>query len=93
MAIKRPTPSQLRAVAHDLGMTLTDDDLHSYLDLMAGSFGAYDAVDAMPDFLPEVKYPRTPGYQPEGTENPYNAWYVKTTVKGAPTGRPARRWC
>ena len=89
MAIKRPTPSQLRAVAHDLGMTLTDDDLHSYLELMAGSFGAYDTVEAMPDYLPEVKYPRTPGYQPEGTENPYNAWYVKTTVKGAPHGKLA----
>jgi len=89
MAIKRPTPSQLRAVAQDLGMTLTDDDLRSYLDLMAASFGAYDAVEAMPDYLPEVKYPRTPGYQPEGTENPYNAWYVKTTVKGAPHGKLA----
>jgi len=89
MAIKRPTPSQLRAVAHDLGMTFTDDDLRSYLDLMAPSFGAYDAVEAMPDYLPEVKYPRTPGYQPEGAENPYNAWYVKTTVKGASSGKLA----
>jgi len=58
MGIKRPTPSQLGAVAHDLGMTLTDDDLRSYLELMAASFGAYDAVEAMPDYLPEVKYPR-----------------------------------
>jgi amidase len=89
MAIKRPTPFQLRAVAHDLGMTLTDDDLRSYLDLMAASFGAYDAVEAMPDYLPEVKYPRTPGYQPEGAENPYNAWYVTTTVKGTPSGKLA----
>jgi hypothetical protein len=70
MAIKRPTPSQFRAVAHDLGMTLTDDDLRSYLELMAASFGAYDAMEAMPDYLPEVKYPRTPGYQPDGAENP-----------------------
>jgi amidase len=89
MTVKRPTPSQLRAVAHDLGITLTDDDVQSYLALMAGSFAAYDAVDAMPDHLPAVTYPRTPGYRPEGPENPYNAWYVKTTVKGAPSGKLA----
>jgi len=70
-------------------MTLTDDDVTSFLTLMQASFGAYDAVDAMPDYVPAVTYPRTPGYQPEGDENPYNAWYVKTTVKGAPTGKLA----
>jgi amidase len=89
MAVKRPTPSQLRAVAGDLGITLTDADIQSFLGLMAGSFAAYDAVDAMPDHLPPVTYPRTPGYRPEGAENPYNAWYVKTTVKGAASGKLA----
>jgi amidase len=89
MAVKRPTPAQLQAVARDLGMTLTDDDVASFLALMQGSFAAYDAVDAMPDYLPPVKYPRIPGHQPEGAENRYNAWYVKTTVKGAPSGKLA----
>jgi amidase len=89
MAVKRPTPSQLHAVAADLGITLTDADVESFLGLMAGSFTAYDAVDAMPDYLPQVTYPRTPGYRPEGAENRYNAWYVKTTVQGAPTGKLA----
>ena len=36
-----------------------------------------------------MKYPRTPGYRPEGEENKYNAWYVKTTIKGAPSGKLA----
>ena len=89
MAVKRPTLAQLHAVASDLGMTLSDDDARSFLGLMEGSFAAYDAVDAMPDHIPSVKYPRTPGYRPEGDENRYNAWYVKTTVKGAPSGKLA----
>lgn len=89
MAVKRPTPSQLRDVAADLGITLTDADLQSFLALMTGSFAAYDAVDAMPDYVPLVKYPRTPGYRPEGAENRYNAWYVKTTIQGAPGGKLA----
>ena len=89
MAVKRPTLAQLHAVASDLGMTLSDEDARSFLGLMEGSFAAYDAVDAMPDHVPPVTYPRTPGYRPEGTENRYNAWYVKTTVKGAPSGKLA----
>src|SRR5262249_11975835 len=89
MAVKRPTLAQLHEVSRDLGMTLSDEDARSFLGLMEGSFAAYDAVDAMPDYVPPVKYPRTPGYRPEGAENRYNAWYVKTTVKGAPSGKLA----
>src|SRR5262245_22817884 len=89
MTVKRPAPQQLRAVAEDLGMSMSDADLASYLAIMQPNFAAYDAVDAMPDYLPTVKYPRTPGYRPEGEENKYNAWYVKTTVKGAPSGKLA----
>src|SRR5438876_4715065 len=87
MPVTRPTVAQVRALADDLGLDLSDADVQSFLGLMAGSFAAYDAVAAMPDYLPPVKYPRTPGYRPEGAENRYNAWYVKTTVKGAPGGK------
>jgi amidase len=87
MSVNRPTAEQLRAIAEDLGMTLSDADISSYLALMRPNFAAYDIVATMPDYLPAVKYPRTPGYRPEGEENKYNAWYVKTTVQGAPTGK------
>ena len=89
MTVKRPNLEQLRAVAEDLGMNLSQEDLESYSALMQPNFAAYDVVEAMPDYLPEVKYPRTPGYQPEGEENKYNAWYVKTTIKGAQGGKLA----
>src|SRR5499433_1218535 len=89
MAVKRPTLAQLHEVSRDLGMTLSDEDARSFLGLMEGSFAAYDAVDAMADYVPPVKYPRTPGYRPEGEENKYNAWYVKTEGKGAPSGKLA----
>src|SRR6202045_2932919 len=89
MAVRRPTLDQLRSVAEDLGMTMGDEELKSYDALMQGNYATYDIVDAMPDYVPAVKYPRTPGYRPEGEENKYNAWYVKTTVKGAPAGKLA----
>ncbi len=89
MAVRRPTLDQLRSVAEDLGMHMGDEELKSYDVLMQANYAAYEAVDAMPDYVPAVKYPRTPGYRPEGEENKYNAWYVKTEIKGAPSGKLA----
>src|ERR1700716_2193919 len=89
MAVRRPTLDQLRSVAEDLGMHMGEEELKSYDALMQANYAAYEAVDAMPDYVPAVKYPRTPGYRPEGEENKYNAWYVKTEIKGASSGKLA----
>jgi amidase len=70
-----------------MGLSLTDAELKSFIGLMQPSIAGYNVVDAMPDHLPAVKYPRTPGYRPSAEENPYNAWYVKTSIKGAPAGK------
>jgi amidase len=87
VAVQVPTPDQLRAAAAEMGLSLTDKDVESFVHLMRPSIAAYNAVDLMPDNLPPVRYPRTPGYRPAGDENRYNAWYVKTTVEGAPAGK------
>ncbi|MFO1349688.1 MAG: amidase [Gammaproteobacteria bacterium] len=89
MAVRRPTPEQLWEVAESLGMNPTAADIDSYLGLLQPNFDAYDLIDELPDYVPPVKYPRTPGYKPEGEENRYNAWYVKTTIKGASRGKLA----
>lgn len=87
MAVHAPTIEQLREVAKQCGLSLDDKDLQSISGLMAGSIAAYNVVDAMPDELPTVAYPRTPGYRPGPEENPRNAWYRKTAIKGAPSGK------
>src|SRR5260370_16016920 len=89
MAVRRPTLDQLRSVAEDLGMHMGHEQLKAYDALMRPNYAAYEAVDAMPDYVPAVKYPRTPGYRPEGEENKYNAWDVKTEIKGASSGKLA----
>mgnify|MGYP001493311273 CR=1 FL=1 len=87
MAVQVPTPTQLREVAEEVGLSLSDADVTSFIELIRPSVAAYNIVDAMPDNLPEVKYPRTPGRRPAPEENKHNAWYVKTTVKGAADGK------
>ncbi|RBW60898.1 amidase [Ruegeria sp. A3M17] len=87
MTIKRPTLSQMRDMASRFGMNLSDEDLNEYREIIEPYMQAYDRLDAMPDYLPEVRYPRSPGHFPNPTENPLNAWYVKTEVRGAPDGK------
>jgi amidase len=84
---KLPTPDELKAVGRQMGMSLSDADVAFFLDTMGGTVAAYHAIEAMADPMPPVKYPRTPGYRPEGAENKYNAWYYKSEVQGAPSGR------
>lgn len=86
MAVQRPTPEQVRTAAAEVGLSLTDADVQSYIGLMKASVDAYNVVDGMPDCLPEVKYPRTPGRFPTAEENTHNAWYVKTSIQGADAG-------
>src|SRR5271168_427125 len=85
--IKIPTLDQLRATASSLGFTMGDAELAAHLECLLPGFAAYNIVDRMPDEVPAVKYPRTPGRRPDAEENRYGAWYVKTTVEGAPSGK------
>jgi len=87
--VKKPTPAELADVTAALGMHLTDADIASYLELMTGTIDGYNVLAELPSYVPAVKYPRTPGSFPEGDANPNNAWYVKTTIKGAPGGKLA----
>ena len=87
MSVKRPTLEQMMDIVDSFGMNMTAERVGEFLSLMEGNFAAYDLIDQMPDDIPVVKYPRTPGYRPGAEENKLNAWYVKTDIKGAPTGK------
>ncbi|WP_321820374.1 MULTISPECIES: amidase [unclassified Burkholderia] len=87
MAIKRPTREQLSDIAAGFGFHVDSRQLAEYDDALQANFDAYDAIDALPDYLPVVAYPRTPGYRPEGDENRYGAWARKSTIHGAADGK------
>ena len=89
MPVKRPTPEQIVEVGAQLGMRLSNDEAAQYHAAMQPMLAGYDAVDAMADELPEVRYPRVPGYRATGDENPHNGWYWKTAIKGTAEGKLA----
>jgi amidase len=91
MTVQAPTAQQLRLIGERLGFSLDEPDLNSFAGLISGLIDAYRVVDAMPDNLPEVRHPRSPGGRPAASDNPHNAWYVKSTIRGAVSGPLAGR--
>ena len=89
MTIVAPSARDIIEAGEALGITIHERDAAEYLECLAPLVEGYRLVDSLPDYLPAVKYPRSPGYQPEGEENKYNAWYYKTSIKGAKRGKLA----
>ncbi|MEO8448429.1 MAG: amidase [Gemmatimonadota bacterium] len=87
MPVSVPTPDQLKQIAGEMGLSLTDSDVASFIGLIRPSIEGYNAVDQLPDNLPRVKYPRGAGYRPPAEENKHNAWYYKARVEGASQGK------
>ena len=85
--IKLPTVEQLGEVAAELGLTLPEADLAAHHQSLRAAFEAHNRLDRMHDELPAVTYPRRPGRRPSPEENRHGAWYVKTEVKGAASGK------
>ena len=84
--VRRPTLEQLQDIVGSLHLSMSQGEVAEYLEVLEGTFQAYDRVNELPDYLPPVRYPRTPGYRPGANENPLNAWAVKTEVRGAAHG-------
>ena len=88
---QKPTVADLRQAAQKLGMNPSDDYLLAVEQIVTPLATAYATLDATPDELPAVKYPRGQFYRPRPEENPHGAWYVKTSIKGKPGGKLAGR--
>ncbi len=84
--VKRPTVEQLHEIVASLHMSMSRREVGEYLEVLEGTFQAYDRLTQLPDNLPPVRYPRTPGVKPSAADNPLNAWAVKSEVRGAAHG-------
>ncbi|MGE3253061.1 amidase [Pseudonocardia sp.] len=90
MPVQPPDPDIMRKVAAQYGLGLTDADLEAFSPLVTGLLGSWDAVEelytAAVPAMPERAWTR-----PEPGDNPYNAWYVTTSVTGRGEGPLAGR--
>lgn len=83
---KIATLDQIKEIAADFGIELTDELAGEHQELFKGLIASYRELEHIPERKLPVKYPRTPGYRPTSDENPLNGWYWKTDIKGAADG-------
>ncbi len=91
MTVRRPTAEQVAELAERLALNLDSEEISAYQRLLGGLMEGFAALDRLPEELPPVRHPRSPGVRPGSEENPYGAWYVKTRVEGAKSGKLAGR--
>jgi amidase len=85
--VKVPTLQQLGEVAEELGFAFTESDLATHRESLLSAIEAYNRLDQMTDELPLVSYPRLPGRRPTPEENRHGAWYIKSQIEGAASGK------
>lgn len=86
MSITRPSAQEIQRIGERVFMDIEAAEAQEFAELIDGNLRIYEALDALPDDLPPVKYPRTPGHRPSPEDNPYNAWYWQTHILGATQG-------
>lgn len=86
MTFKRPKPADVQAASKAFGLRLPKALAGEFCDAMQPLLYGFEVLDREPDFLPPVKYPRRSYSFPKKKDNPHNAWYVRTSLKGAASG-------
>ena len=81
-----PDRKQIEALADSLGIRMDEDELTSYCAMFSGAHRIFRWMDQQEEVVPPVKYPRDKGYRPSREENPHNAWYWRTEIRGSPDG-------
>lgn len=86
--MRKPDLESLKQINAMYHLSMEDDELEAYQEQISENFlESYDHVDRMIEEQLPVKYKRTPGYRPPQDENPINAWYWKTDVDHAESGK------
>lgn len=86
MAFKHPVADDMQRLARDMDLDLSRDDAATLCRLMEPLLSGYGFLDGEPDELPVNRYPERSYYFPEVEDNPLNAWFVRTSIKGTVGG-------
>jgi len=86
MVVRLPTLEQIDSLGSQFGLVLTADEVAAFQQAFKGPLASYGRLDELiPPALAPIA-PRSPGYRPSASENPYGAWYWKTNIHGGAEG-------
>ena len=90
MPLPVPDHDALAAVAAGYRLGLTPEQVDTFLPAVTGLLGSWDAVAEL--YAAEAPVaPRREWTRPDPGENPFNAWYVQTSITEASSGPLAGR--
>ncbi|MCF7548577.1 amidase [Pseudonocardia sp. WMMC193] len=90
MSIPVPDHDALAAIAGQYGLAHSSSDIEAYAPIVELLLGSWDVIEE----LYEAERPTAPERawtRPDAAENPYNAWYVTTSITESATGPLAGR--
>jgi len=85
MAVRLPTLEQIHGLGADFGLVLNADEIAAFQQAFKGPLASYGRLDECAAALAPIA-PRSPGYRPAASENPYGAWYWKTNIQSGAEG-------
>jgi amidase len=93
MSLPVPDHAALTAVAEGYGLGLSPAEVEEYAPVVTGLLASWDAVAELYEADVEAgpAAPERAWSRPEPAENPYNAWYVTTSITEASDGPLAGR--
>jgi amidase len=82
----QPTLDELRLDAQSIGIELSDTELQAIHAYAADFLKMADRISKAADPPPSPRYGPRLSARPPASENPLGAWYVTSSIQGAPTG-------
>jgi amidase len=87
MSFVPPSPADLRVIGREFGCDLSDAEAATLRGFMAPLLMGYEYLDAEPDEIPVLRYADRSWEIPTAEDNPLGAWYARTRIRAAASGR------
>lgn len=85
-SIAEPTAEEITEYARQLGFAVDASEADAYCRMLQAALHSCKKIESLAPFRPAVRFPRPAGARPPRSENPFNAWYWRTAIRGAPSG-------
>lgn len=85
--MREPTTADVQSIADHYGLTLSQADLEGHRGWLSALLRGFTAIDEWPDNLPEPRYPGRSSSKVSPDQNPLGAWWVKTSIEHASSGK------
>jgi amidase len=82
-----PTIDDVGLIANEYGFRLSQVDLEGHHGWLNAFLKGLSAIDQMPDEFPVLRYPERSSRPVSPEENPLGAWWVRTDIQRAASGK------